>query len=82
MIIYVSIPIVLNIASKIFSRLSDLLGLIKKKSFLHPKACPIKRAAYQSKLDYFMQQCYCIVCMDESGFEYETMCPYGYAMDR
>ena len=45
----------------------------------HPKACPIKRAAYQSKLDRFTQQGYPIVYMDESGFEAETMRPYGYA---
>ncbi|MGP4717514.1 IS630 family transposase [Psychrobacter sp. T6-6] len=39
----------------------------------------MKRAAYQSKLNSFMQQDYPIVYMDESGFEAETIRPYGYA---
>ena len=34
---------------------------------------------YQSKLDSFKQQGYPIVYMDESGFEAETIRPYGYA---
>ena len=39
----------------------------------------MKRAIYQSKLNRFMQQGYPIVFMDESGFESETIRPYGYA---
>jgi transposase len=41
------------------------LGISQKKTLEHPKACPIKRAAYQSKLNSFMQQGYPIVYMDE-----------------
>lgn len=55
------------------------LGISQKKTSEHPKACPIKRAAYQSKLNSFMQQSYPIVYMDESGFEAETIRPYGYS---
>ncbi|MBI0425053.1 IS630 family transposase [Psychrobacter sp. NG27] len=53
--------------------------LAKKKTSAHPKASPIKRAIYQNKLDHFKQQGYPIVYMDESGFEAETIRPYGYA---
>ena len=45
----------------------------------HPKACPIKRAIFQSRLDHFKQQGYPIVYMDESGFEHETIRSHGYA---
>lgn len=56
------------------------LGISQKKTLEHPKACPIKRAIYfASKLDNFKQQGYPIVYMDESGFEAETIRPYGYA---
>ena len=41
--------------------------------------CPIKRAKYLSKLNNFIDQGYPIVYMDESGFEAETIRPYGYA---
>nr|WP_307843725.1 IS630 transposase-related protein [Psychrobacter sp. CMS30] len=55
------------------------LGISQKKTLEHPKACLIKRASYQSKLDSFTQQGYPIVYMDESGFEAETIRPYGYS---
>ena len=45
----------------------------------YPKACPIKIAIYQDKIDRFKQQGYLIVYMDESGFEAETIRSYGYA---
>lgn len=53
--------------------------LAKKKTLEHPKACPIKRSEYQSKLTSYMQEGYPIVYMDESGFECNTIRPYGYA---
>ncbi|WP_227677800.1 hypothetical protein [Psychrobacter sp. H8-1] len=49
------------------------LGISQKKTLEHPKACPIKRAIFQSRLDHFKQQGYPIVYMDESGFEHETI---------
>ena len=55
------------------------LGISQKKTLEHPKACLIKRAAYQSRLDRFTQQGYAIVYMDESGFEAETIRSHGYA---
>ena len=55
------------------------LGISQKKTLEHPKACPIKRAAYQNKLEHFKQQGYPIVYMDESGFEAETIRSHGYA---
>ena len=55
------------------------MASVKKKTLEHPKACLIKRASYQSKLSSFMQHGYPIVYMDESGFEAETIRPYGYA---
>ena len=55
------------------------MALVKKKTLEHPKACPLKRAKYQSKLDNFKQQGYPIVYMDESGFEAETIRSHGYA---
>ena len=45
----------------------------------HPKACPIKKVAYQSKFDSFTQQGYPIVYIDESGFEAGTIRSHGYA---
>ncbi|MDN5809401.1 IS630 transposase-related protein [Psychrobacter sp. FME5] len=56
------------------------LGISQKKTLEHPKSCPIKRAEYQSKLDRFMKQGYPIIYMDESGFEADTIRPYGYAL--
>ncbi|WP_346268586.1 IS630 family transposase [Psychrobacter sp. Ps1] len=53
---------------------------VKKKTLEHPKACPIKRAIFQSRLDCFTQQGYPIVYMDESGFEAETIRSHGYAL--
>ena len=50
-----------------------------KKTIVHPKACPIKRALYQRKLKAFKIEGYPIVYMDESGFEAETIRPYDYA---
>lgn len=44
----------------------------------HPKACPVKRVDYLSKLNDFVAQGFAIVYMDESGFENKTMRPYGY----
>ena len=52
---------------------------VKKKSLEHPKACPIKRADYLSKLNEYIAQGFAIVYMDESGFESETLRPFGYA---
>ena len=52
---------------------------VKKKTLEHPKACPLKRANYLSKLNTFIAQGFAIVYMDESGFEAETLRPYGYA---
>jgi len=51
----------------------------KKKTLEHPKACPVKRADYLSKLNDFLAQGFAIVYMDESGFENETLRPFGYA---
>ena len=39
----------------------------------------MKRARYQNKLYDFKQQGYLIVYMGKSGFEAETIKPYGYA---
>ena len=55
------------------------LGISQKKTLEHPKACLIKRAIYQNKLDIFKQQGYPIVYMDESGFEHETIRSHDYA---
>ncbi|WP_413520837.1 transposase [Psychrobacter glacincola] len=55
------------------------MALVKKKTLEHPRACPIKRAEYHSRLDSLKQQGYPIIYMDESGFEAETIRPYGYA---
>lgn len=55
------------------------LGISRKKDFRASKSVPDKRAAYQSKFDRFKQQGYPIVYMDKSGFEAETIRPYGYA---
>ena len=52
---------------------------VKKKTLEHPKACPIKRAKYLSKLNEYIAQGFAIVYMDESGFESETLRPFGYA---
>ena len=52
---------------------------VKKKTLEHPKACPIKRAIYQNKLEHFRQQGYPIVYIYARGFEAETIRPYGYA---
>ena len=55
---------------------------VKKKTLEHPKACPIKRAAYQSKLDNFKQQGYPIVYMDEeSDLKSQPIRPHGYVTD-
>ena len=48
------------------------LGFSKKKTLEHLKACPIKRAIFQSRLDRFTQQGYPIVYMDESSFQAEN----------
>ena len=53
--------------------------LAKKKTLEHPKACPVKRATYLAKLNHYIAQGFAIVYMDESGFESETMRPFGYA---
>lgn len=55
------------------------LGISQKKSLEHPKVCLIKRATFQNKLDNFKRQGHPIVYMAESGFESETIRPYGYA---
>jgi len=55
------------------------LSTSQKKTLEHPKSCPIKRAEYHNRLDSFTQQGYSIIYMDESGFEAETIRPYGYA---
>lgn len=52
---------------------------VKRKTFEHPKAYPIKRAAYQIKFDSFKHQGYLIVYIDESGFEVETIRTDGYS---
>ncbi|WP_201536915.1 IS630 family transposase [Psychrobacter ciconiae] len=39
----------------------------------------MKRAEFNAKLHYFKQQGFPIIYMDESGFEHETIRPYGYA---
>ena len=55
------------------------LGIRQKKTLEYSKACLIKRAAYQSRPNIFIQQGYPIVYMDESGFGAKTIRPYGYA---
>jgi len=55
------------------------LGISQKKTLEHPKACPIKKAKYSNHLSDYMIQDYPIVYMDESGFDAETIRPYGYA---
>ena len=55
------------------------MALAKKKTLAHPKACPLKRAKYLSKLNEHIAQGFAIVYMDESGFESETLRPFGYA---
>ena len=55
------------------------LGINQKKTLEYLKACLIKRAAYQRKLDSFIHQGYSIVYMEESGFEHETIRYDGYA---
>ncbi len=55
------------------------LSISQKKILEHPKACPIKIAIYKDKIDRFKQQGYPIIYIDESGFDAETMRPYGYA---
>ena len=52
---------------------------VKKKTLEHPKACPIKRAKYLSKLNEYIAQGLAIVYMDESGFESETIRSHGYS---
>ena len=52
---------------------------VKKKTLAHPKSCPLKRAKYLSKLNEYIAQGFAIVYMDESGFESETLRPFGYA---
>ena len=52
---------------------------VKKKTLEHPKACPIKRAIFQSRLDRFTQQGYPIVYIYARGFEAETIRSHGYA---
>lgn len=54
------------------------LGISQKK-LVNPKACPLKRAQYLSKLKGYIAQSYAIVYMDESGFEADTIRPYDYA---
>lgn len=39
----------------------------------------MKRAEFKAKLHYFKQQGFPIIYMDESGFDHETIRPYGYA---
>ena len=53
--------------------------LAKKKTLEHPKACPVRRATYLTKLNHYIAQGFAIVYMDESGFESETIRRYGYA---
>ena len=55
------------------------LGISQKKTLEHPKACPLKRAKYLSKLGDYIAQGFAIVYMDESGFEAETIRSHGYA---
>ena len=55
------------------------LNISQKKTLEHPKACLVKRAKYLDHLSDYMTQGYPIVYMDESGFEHETIRPYGYA---
>ncbi|GLR28221.1 hypothetical protein GCM10007915_04590 [Psychrobacter pacificensis] len=52
---------------------------VKKKTLEHPKACPIKRAIYHSKLYSFRQQGYPIVYIYARGFESQTIRSHGYA---
>ncbi|WP_299065642.1 hypothetical protein [uncultured Psychrobacter sp.] len=52
---------------------------IKKKTLEHPKACPVKRAEFQSRLDRFTHQGYPIVYIYVRGFEAETIRSHGYA---
>ena len=40
---------------------------------------PLKRAKYLSKLNEYIAQGFAIVYMDESGFDSETLRPFGYA---
>ena len=55
------------------------MGLAKKKTLEHPKACPVKRATYLTKLNDYINKGFAIVYMDESGFESETIRRHGYA---
>ena len=55
------------------------IGISKKKTLEHPKACPVKRATYLAKLSHYIAQGFAITYIDESGFESETMLPCGYA---
>ncbi len=55
------------------------LEISQKKTLEHPKACPMKRAIYQHKLDRFIQQGYRIIYIDESGFESQTIRSHDYA---
>ncbi len=56
------------------------LGISQKKTLEHPKACLIKRAVFQSRLDRFTQQGYPIVYIYARGFEAETIRSHGYAL--
>ena len=80
MITSMSEHVVLTVVKQVFIMPSPYAS-VRKKTLEYPKACPIKRAAYQRNFDSLTQKCYPVVYMDESGFEHGAIRFHGYATD-
>lgn len=55
------------------------MGLLEKKSLIHPKSDPEKRAAFEERKAKFEQEGRTIIEVDESGFAHDMPRTHGYS---